>query len=124
MAHESSTRGEHSHVRAYLRVFVALLILTILEYLYARTFASRGFLLLVMGLVCLAAIKAALVGMYFMHLVFEGRWKYLILIPTSFLVIVLVTGLMPDMARDAKLLDPARVERGEVEVASVPRGDQ
>lgn len=102
---------KHDHVRLYLRVFVALLILTVLEYLYARLFAQRGFATLVGGLVGLAAVKAALVGLFFMHLVFEGRWKYMILLPITFLVAVLVVGLYPDMVRDAHRFDPARAAR-------------
>lgn len=110
----------HDHVRTYLRVFLALLVLTVLEYLYARLFADRGFLSLVAGLVALAVIKAVLVGMFFMHLAFEGRWKYLILVPTTFLVIVLVSGLYPDMGLDAKRFGPDRADVGPNPLAAAP----
>ena len=91
--------AEHTtSVRAYLVVFLALLVLTILEYVYARAFADAEFLVLVGGLVALAAVKAGLVGLFFMHLLFEGRWKYLLLIPTAFLASVVVLGLVPDIA--------------------------
>ena len=45
--------------------------------------AEHGFALLVLGLMSLAGIKAALVGLYFMHLKFEGRWIYFMLVPAS-----------------------------------------
>jgi len=96
----------HSHVGLYLKVFFALLILTVLEYLYAKVLAEATFLLLVFGLVMIAVIKAALVGMYFMHLSFEGRWKYVVLIPTAFLVAVLVLALIPDVAMEFEEPDP------------------
>ncbi len=93
--HESAEEHE-SHVGTYLRVFFALLVFTILEYFYAKVFADH-FGLLVFGLMALASIKAGLVGMYFMHLKFEGRWIYMMLIPVGILATVVVLGLMPDM---------------------------
>lgn len=87
----------HDHVKTYLRVFIALLVLTLLEYAYARIFAHAGLFTLIAGLTSLAVIKAALVGMFFMHLAFEGRWKYLILIPTAFFAVVVVAGIYPDV---------------------------
>src|SRR3954466_13451535 len=98
----TAAQHEHaeSHVRIYLKVFLALLIFTILEYFYAK-FASRfqfHIALLILGLMSLAIIKAALVGMYFMHLKFEGRWVYLMLIPAGILAMVFITALTPDIA--------------------------
>ena len=80
----------------YLKVFGALLVFTVMEYAYAR-FLPLPFLYLVLGLMTMAIIKATLVGMYFMHLKFEGRWIYMILVPVGFLAVVVVVGLMPDM---------------------------
>src|SRR5438105_5052614 len=80
----------------YLKVFFALLVFTIMEYLYA-TYAPVDFVFLVLGLMTMAIIKATLVAMYFMHLKFEGRWVYLMLIPAGILAMVLVTALYPDI---------------------------
>ncbi|WP_435016526.1 cytochrome C oxidase subunit IV family protein [Tundrisphaera sp. TA3] len=80
----------------YMKVFYALLVFTVLEYLYAR-FLPLSFTMLVAGLMTMAIIKATLVGMYFMHLKFEGRWIYMILVPVCLLAIVVVLGLIPDM---------------------------
>ena len=84
--------------------------LTILEYIYARAFADAEFLVLVGGLVALALVKAGLVGLFFMHLLFEGRWKYLLLIPTVFLASVAVLGLVPDIAYNHEGRTPDRSE--------------
>ena len=81
----------------YMKVFWALLVLTILEYLYAR-FLPLGFAALVSGLTVLAITKAFLVGWYFMHLKFEGRWVYGMLIPASILAMILTFALVPDLA--------------------------
>lgn len=104
-----------SYVKAYLRVFLALLVLTMVEYLYAKLFADSPAFLLIAGLVVIAVVKAALVGMFFMHLLFEGRWKYLMLIPTTFLAVVTVAGLIPDIAMQRP--DPDRAVPEVVENA-------
>jgi cytochrome c oxidase subunit 4 len=90
-------RDVESHA-PYMKVFWSLLVLTILEYAYARFLESRiPFASLVAGLMFLAIVKAFLVGWFFMHLKFEGRWVYMMLVPVCFLAISLVLGLAPDM---------------------------
>ncbi len=81
----------------YLKVWVALLVLTVLEYGYARLLAG-GFHVLLVGLLVLALIKAVLVGMYFMHVRFEGRWVYFFIVPVTILAAILVIALVPDIA--------------------------
>jgi cytochrome c oxidase subunit IV len=102
MVERNLTPEQERHVEshtAYMKVFWALLVLTILEYAYARFLEGRiSFAALVGGLMVLALTKAFLVGWYFMHLKFEGRWVYMMLIPAAFLATVVVTGLTPDMA--------------------------
>ena len=44
-----------------------------------------------------AAAKAYCVMAWFMHLKFEGAWKYIVLVPTSLLGLGLVLALMPDI---------------------------
>ncbi len=83
----------------YLKVWVALLVLTVLEYGYAKLMAG-GFHVLVVGLLALALIKAVLVGMYFMHVRFEGRWVYFFIVPVTILAAILVIALVPDIAME------------------------
>ncbi|MEQ8763140.1 MAG: cytochrome C oxidase subunit IV family protein [Planctomycetota bacterium] len=45
----------------------------------------------------ISTAKAALVVLFFMHLKYEGRWKYTLLIPVAFLAVVLVMALYPDI---------------------------
>ncbi len=96
--------------RTYLKVFLALLIFTVLEFFYAR-FAQGHFTALVLGLMALAVTKAALVAMFFMHLKFEGRWVYLLLVPASLLATALVLALYPDIANHPNETGP-RVPAG------------
>ena len=56
------------------------------------------FLILLLGLLFWAVIKAGLVGWYFMHLKFEGNWVYILIVPAFVLATILVLALMPDMA--------------------------
>src|SRR5947209_8625903 len=86
-----------SHTSQYMKVFFVLLIFTIAEYLYA-TFAPVSFVSLVLGLMAMALFKASLVGLYFMHLKFEGKWVYGLLIPAGILACVLTFALAPDVA--------------------------
>lgn len=87
---------QHSHVSQYLNVFYSLIVLTVLE--LGCTWLPIGKLAVVLMLMVLAVTKAALVGAYFMHLKFEGRWKHVILVPPSLLAIILVFALMPDVS--------------------------
>ncbi|MFM7317328.1 MAG: cytochrome C oxidase subunit IV family protein [bacterium] len=89
---------EHPHVN-YMKIFWTLLILTLAEYFYAMLTQSN-FTLLVVGLMTLALIKASLVGYYFMHVKFEGKWVFAMIIPACVLAAIAVLALVPDIARD------------------------
>ncbi len=97
----------------YLMVWLWLAGLTGIEYVYAAGLKDF-FLILLGGLLALAAIKAALVAWYFMHLKFEGKWVYLLILPALFLAVVLVLALIPDLA-----MQPADPEGDHVRVEPV-----
>ncbi len=98
----------------YLKVWLGLLVFTVVEYFYARIFKDY-FTILVLGLMFLALIKAGMVGWYFMHLKFEGKWVYAMLIPAGFLAAVLTLALFPDVA-----MQPVTEENpGEEEATSM-----
>lgn len=102
----------------YRKVFLVLLALTLLEYLYFRLMAG-GVALLVIGLLCLATIKALLIALYFMHVKFEGKWVLLLIIPTTILAVVLVLGLIPDIGMQP-IGDPIEGEVQNVPVVLEP----
>jgi len=52
---------------------------------------------LVLGLVVLAVTKATLVGLFFMHLKYEGNWVYYMLVPAAILAMVFTFALYPDI---------------------------
>lgn len=87
-----------SNTAQYKRIFWVLAFFTACEYFYAKIFANHAFLVLVLGLMTMAIIKATLVGLYFMHLKFEGKWVYGMLVPAGILALILTFALAPDVA--------------------------
>ena len=106
----------------YFKVWIALLILTLIEYFYAKAF-SNSFATLVLGLMFWAVIKAGLVGWYFMHLKYEGNWVYGFLVPAGILATVLIFGLTPDIALNFSEENPAEDEPLTASI-SVPRNSE
>jgi cytochrome c oxidase subunit 4 len=108
----SMTRSQELHVEAhapYMKVFAALAIFTLIEYIWAHIFKDT-FATLILGLLFWAVIKASMVGWFFMHLKFEGNWVYAMLVPAGILAIILTTALIPDVA-----MQPVTEENPEVE---------
>lgn len=98
--HHSAAEHSHDHPHVnYMRIFWILLSLTVAEYFYAML-TQNSFILLVLGLMTLALVKASLVGLYFMHVKFEGKWVYAFIVPACILAALLVIALTPDIARD------------------------
>ena len=85
----------HHYVNYYL-IFALLVALTILTVLVAfHRFESEVVNLLLALLV--AAIKASLVALFFMHLKFEGKLIYTIFIVPLMLCVLLTVALIPDV---------------------------
>jgi cytochrome c oxidase subunit 4 len=85
----------HHQVNYYL-IFTLLVALTILTVLVAfHRFQSEAVNLMLALLV--AAIKASLVALFFMHLKFEGKLIYTIFIVPLLLCVLLTVALIPDV---------------------------
>jgi cytochrome c oxidase subunit 4 len=74
----------------YVAVWVALLVLTVLE--VGALYLPFGKLIVVLTLLALSVVKAVLVGMYFMHLKFE-RWVLIAIITYPLMLSVVLTVL-------------------------------
>jgi cytochrome c oxidase subunit IV len=81
----------------YLKIWAILAVLTAVEYVYAL-FLKDHFTVLVLGLVSLALVKAGMVGWFFMHLKFERKWVYILIIPACVMAVFLTLALCPDIA--------------------------
>jgi cytochrome c oxidase subunit 4 len=93
---ESAAHDAHPHVN-YLAVFGALIVLTIASYVADKVGGTVGKTLVVMIVLTVACFKAMFVMLYFMHLKFEGNWKFVLLAPTIILAMAIVAALMPDI---------------------------
>src|SRR4051812_19046593 len=90
---------DHGGIGKYLLVFVALCVLTMCSFLtyfdfwneHVSKHASRA---LMMAVSC---TKAMLVIMFFMHLLWEANWKWVLTIPASFMSVFLMLMLVPDI---------------------------
>jgi cytochrome c oxidase subunit 4 len=88
---------EHAaHHVNYLMVFVALCVCTALSVVFDVIEIPNKLVLIVLVL-GVAVAKALFVMTYFMHLKFEGRWKFVLLTPTIILAIGVPLALMPDV---------------------------
>ena len=95
--------GSHEHhggsIKTYLLVFVALCLLTTASFLtytdfWRDHFSPQAGWAFMMAVSC---TKALLVVLFFMHLLYEANWKYVLTIPSIFMSIFLVCMLIPDV---------------------------
>jgi cytochrome c oxidase subunit 4 len=100
--HGAEPHGEDhggSGVKPYLVVFGALVVFTLISFVVNSAERSgsvsreAGFAIILGVAVC----KAVLVGVFFMHLMFDWRKLYFIIIPVAILGSVLVVVLLPDI---------------------------
>lgn len=93
MAHDEH---DNHHVN-YLYVFIALCVFTGLSVLFDGLPESVPHGVVIVLVLAVAVAKALSVMMFFMHLKFEGNWKYVLLAPTTILAIGLPLALYPDV---------------------------
>lgn len=90
-----SDEHHSSHHVNYLTIFFVLCGCTALSVAFdVLHFARPVTMVLVLAVAC---AKAMCVMMYFMHLKFEGNWKFVLLAPTTILAIGLPLALFPDI---------------------------
>ena len=88
-----STTSDHAadidrHVRVYITVFVALMVLTVVTVAISRLHLSVPVAVTVALLV--AVIKGSLVACYFMHLISEKKLIYAVLLLTAAFFVALL----------------------------------
>jgi len=96
MVHDTLNEHVDGHPNVkYFSIFIALCVCTILSVLFDLIHLPS--LILVTLVLAVATAKALYVMIYFMHLKFEGKWKYIVLAPTVILALGLIVGLGPDI---------------------------
>lgn len=101
---------DHHHVTPvwqFTAVFVALLFLTVLTYLVS--FAGLGPFSLPVAMI-IAAAKASLVVLFFMHLLYEDRFYMFVFATSLFFVAVFFTFTLFDMSTTDDLNEEAGIE--------------
>jgi cytochrome c oxidase subunit 4 len=96
--HDSESEHGHGSVGKYLAVFIALLVLTGMS--FAAGSSPRIMSTPAVGWTIMLAIsccKALLVMLFFMHLIWEANWKYVLTIPASIMSVFLLLMLIPDI---------------------------
>ena len=91
--HAADLSGDHAadidrHVRVYIIVFVALMVLTIITVAIARVHLPIP--IAVTAALLVATIKGSLVACYFMHLISEKKLIFAVLVLTVFFFVALL----------------------------------
>lgn len=107
--------GDHDHGHGgtgkYIKVFVALCVLTTMSFFtYSKywPFPDQP----AVGWVFMMAVsctKALLVMTFFMHLLWEANWKYVLTIPASMMSVFLVIALVPDVGQRVRTYSEERL---------------
>ncbi len=96
LAESPAHEAHHPHVN-YMAVFGALILLTIASYIADKVGGTLGHVIIALVVLTIACFKAMFVMLYFMHLKFEGKWKFVLLSPTLILALAIIAALMPDI---------------------------
>lgn len=91
----------HAGVGKYVLVFIALCVLTAISFAVGNNESLRhnspgAMWAMMMAVSC---CKAMLVILFFMHILWEANWKYVLTIPASMMSIFLLLMLIPDIGR-------------------------
>lgn len=105
----------HAHVN-YMLIFLTLCVLTGLS-IVTDVVDFNNKVLLIVVVLAVAMAKALCVMLYFMHLKFEGKWKYVLLAPTIILACGVPMALMPDIGMSYYLSDAPQLEYVEAHEA-------
>jgi cytochrome c oxidase subunit 4 len=90
------SQAEPHHTVNYFAIFGILVVLTIVT-VAASFIRFENELINVLIALFIASIKASCVAFYFMHLKFEGKLIYVIVIVPLILCVILVMAIIPDI---------------------------
>jgi cytochrome c oxidase subunit 4 len=112
--HDDHDHG-HGGIGKYLAVTIALVVLTAISFTAGSSPAIMGTPAL--GWTIMLAVsccKALLVMLFFMHLLWEANWKYVLTIPASIMSIFLLLMLVPDVMERTRRYSEERWLRAPV----------
>lgn len=106
-AHTADEHDAHAHHVNYRAIFIALCICTAISVAFDLIDMNKR--LIAVLVLAVAVAKAQFVMRYFMHLKFEGNWKYVLLLPTAILACGMPLALAPDISLHYYALDTPQV---------------
>lgn len=95
--HNGHDDADHGGVGKYLLVFAALCVLTGASFFTYSSFWPFDKHVAWAFMLAVSCTKAMLVIMFFMHLLWEANWKWVLTIPASCMSIFLMLMLVPDI---------------------------
>ncbi|MEO1992085.1 MAG: cytochrome C oxidase subunit IV family protein [Pirellulales bacterium] len=109
-SHGAEASHDHGGIGKYIAVFVALCFLTTMSFLtYSPLWPWRdepqvgwAFMMAV------SCTKAMLVVLFFMHVLWEANWKYVLTIPAAMMAIFLAIMLVPDIGMRNRMVSQER----------------
>ena len=100
--------GHHgSNLQTFRMVFVGLLVATMISVATAQWLPAPPHVVWAI-MMAVSCVKAMLVITFFMHLLWEANWKYVLTIPATFMSVLLVLLLIPDIGRRTKAYSEER----------------
>lgn len=106
--------GDHSHepshgTSKYWAVFGCLCVLTLISFWLGNSPIKHSVPQVAWaGMMAVSCGKALLVMLFFMHLIWESNWKYVLTIPASVMSVFLVLMLVPDIGERTAHYHPNR----------------
>lgn len=97
VGHDSHEEIAHGGIGKYLLVFAALCVLTGCSFFTYSSYWPFGKEVARAFMMAVSCTKAMLVIMFFMHLLWEANWKWVLTIPATFMSIFLMLMLVPDI---------------------------
>lgn len=99
----------HGGLGKYLAVFGALVVLTIISFVIGNSpMKETSPHAAWAAMMAVSVAKALLVMLFFMHLIWEANWKYVLTIPAGMMSIFLICMLIPDVGRRTHYYSPTR----------------
>ena len=105
--------GDHGHddhggTGKYITVFIALCVLTLISFLVVNSPIMNTPAVAWALMMAVSCAKALLVIAFFMHLIWEANWKWVLTIPASIMSVFLVLMLIPDIGERTKMYEEER----------------
>ena len=109
--HDAHGHDDHGGTGKYIKVFLALCVLTTMSFFTYSDFFRHNFPPAVgwAFMMCVSCCKALLVMLFFMHLKSEADWKYVLTIPCAFMSVFLVLMLVPDIGMRGRWVSEERL---------------